>query len=162
VALIGPNGSGKTTLLNIISGLVKPDQGSIHLQGRRIDRLPAYRIARQGIGRSFQELSVFNDLSVQDNVYVVKGDASFGEINQIMKHFGLTDGNSPCDSLSYGAKKSLDLARLFVKSESLHLVLLDEPTAGLTQQEAIKAVQVISHLCKQTGLAMIIVSHDVM
>jgi ABC-type branched-subunit amino acid transport system permease subunit/ABC-type branched-subunit amino acid transport system ATPase component len=162
VALIGPNGSGKTTLLNLISGLIRPDRGTIRLSRQRTDGLPAYRIARYGVGRSFQELSVFDDLSIQDNVYVTARRASREDINQALTQFGLTDGTALCESLSYGSKKALDLARLFVEPQTLHLALLDEPTAGLTQREANEVVRTLFGLRKQTGVAMIVVSHDVM
>jgi branched-chain amino acid transport system permease protein len=161
VALIGPNGSGKTTLLNLLGGLLRPDSGMLWLDGHRIDRLPAYRIARAGVGRSFQEIAVFDDVSVCDNVFLTAAsDVSAAEVSLALTRFGLDTSDIPCASLSYGAKKALDLARLFVRPHQWRLVCLDEPTAGLNQREAAELVQVLAQLRAQVGLAMVIVSHD--
>jgi len=162
LALIGPNGSGKTTLLNCICGLTRPDRGEIFLHGNSISKMATHRRARAGIGRSFQDISVFEDVTVRDNVYLTSQKATYEQIDRVLRRFGLNNGDSLTDSLSYGSKKALDLARLLVEPERLEILLLDEPTAGLTQHEARDVVNSLSELRQTSGLAAIIVSHDVM
>jgi ABC-type branched-subunit amino acid transport system ATPase component len=162
VALIGPNGSGKSTLLNCISGLIRADRGEIRLDGHLITSKAPHLIARAGIGRTFQELSVFDDISLRDNVYLPTRQVSAQQVDEVLLRFGLPNGGTLTDSLSYGSKKALDLARLFVQPDRLRVALLDEPTAGLTQREARDVVNTLSHFRATTGLATLIVSHDVM
>jgi len=162
VALIGPNGSGKTTLLNLINGLIRAEGGTILLRGKRIDTLAPFRIARLGIGRSFQDLSVCEELTAEDNVYLTAGGILPAQVDGVLRQFGISDGHVNCASLPYGAKKSLDLARVFVDPTRWSLVLLDEPTAGLTQFEAMDVVRSLAALRKQEKLSMVVVSHDSM
>lgn len=161
IALIGPNGSGKTTFINIISGILKPDNGKIWFKGKEINVLSPHIISRLGIGRSFQEISVFDDINVHDNVYITSYNASASYINKSINYFGL-DGKSRCASLSYGEKKALDMARLFVEPGDLDLVLLDEPTAGLTQNEAMNMVNTLLKIRKKNCMSMVVISHDIM
>jgi ABC-type branched-subunit amino acid transport system permease subunit/ABC-type branched-subunit amino acid transport system ATPase component len=161
IALIGANGSGKTTLLNILSGFVRADRGEVRLSGKRIISEPSYRIARWGLGRSFQDVSVIDDISVGDNVFISARRPTPEKVAAVLNFFSLGDPLQPCSNLSYGARKALDLARLFVEPERWRLVILDEPTAGLTEGEAMKVVSSLSQLRHQAGLAMIIVSHDI-
>jgi ABC-type branched-subunit amino acid transport system ATPase component len=162
IALIGPNGSGKSTLLNLICGLIKPDKGTIHFDAVRIDRMATHKIARLGVRRSFQDLSVFDDLDVQDNICTTASGASLSDVDAVVGRFRLPAKTERCESLSYGAKKSLDLARMFVQTEGLRLVMLDEPTAGLTQTEASDIVRSLSDIRAEGEMAMVIVSHDLM
>ena len=162
VALIGPNGSGKSTLLNVMSGLLRPDIGSVRLSGSSIHRMTTHRIARLGVGRSFQDLSVFDDISVEDNVFITSRDATSSQVNAVLEALGLPDGCTLCTKLSYGERKLLDLARLFVQPEYIHIALLDEPTAGLSDGEVGRMVRMLVRLCRESGIAMIIVSHDMM
>lgn len=162
VALIGMNGSGKTTLLNTVSGLVRPDRGSIRLEGRRIDRMPAFRVARLGVARSFQDISVFDDVDLFDNVYLPAQRVDRLAVEHALSQFSLLDGGASTATLSYGQKKALDLARALVRPERLRLALLDEPTAGLSQAEARDVVRVLAAIRGSQSLAMIVVSHDVM
>jgi ABC-type branched-subunit amino acid transport system permease subunit/ABC-type branched-subunit amino acid transport system ATPase component len=162
VALIGPNGSGKTTLLNTISGLLRPDDGAIWVCGKRIDRLPAFQVARAGVGRSFQDLSVCEELSAEDNVCLTARRFSPEQVDESLRRFGITDGEILCSSLPYGKKKSLDLARVFLDPARLELVMLDEPTAGLTQQEAMEIVLSLAALRFRHKFAIVVVSHDAM
>lgn len=162
VALVGPNGSGKTTLINVVSGLLRPDRGAVRLDGQRIDRWSTTRIARAGVRRSFQDVSVFHDISVRDNVLLTVDVATAQQVQAAHVRFGLTDGDVMCENLSYGARKALDLARLFVHPDRLRLVLLDEPTAGLSEGEAMELVGTLLQLRDQTGVTMVVVSHDIM
>lgn len=161
VALIGPNGSGKTTLLNCICGLTKQYKGSIRFKGKEISGMASYKIARAGIGRSFQDLSVFDDITPSDNVFLTSRRASATQVNDSLTRFGVSDGTALTSSLAYGSKKALDLARLFVEPNRLKVVLLDEPTAGLSQQEVSDMVVTLLELRRQTRVAMVVVSHDV-
>ena len=162
VALIGPNGSGKTTLLNVISGLVPLSDGSIRVGGRDLRARRPFALAHYGVARSFQEVSVSEDLSVEDNVYVTAGRVSPEQIDLALIRFGLRDFQATTSSLPYGQKKALDLARLFVNPRRMRLVLLDEPTAGLNQAEAMKIVESLAALRADCRFAMVVVSHDIM
>lgn len=160
VALIGPNGSGKSTLLNVIGGLLHPDRGSVRLGGTFIQRAATHSIARRGVGRSFQDLSVFDDISVEDNVFITSRNATPSQVIRVLEALGLPDGRTSCAKLSYGERKLLDLARLFVQPEYVQIALLDEPTAGLSDDEVGRMVKMLDRLCRELGIAMIIVSHD--
>lgn len=162
VALIGPNGSGKTTLLNVISGLLRTDKGRIYCAGLQIDKLSAYCIARLGVRRSFQDLSVFDDITIQDNICITTANVHAFELEEVITRFQLPSKEVLCDSLSYGTKKLLDLARIFVRPADLQLIVLDEPTAGLTQAEAKNVVQRLFSIRSEYKIAMIIVSHDLL
>jgi len=160
VALMGHNGSGKTTLLNSISGLIRPDTGSVTVNGKRVDRMAPFRIARNGVGRSFQDPRVCDELIVGDNVYIAAGDISRKEIDEVLGDFSLENGLTPCSSLSYGSRKNLDLARTFALSRRLKLVLLDEPTAGLTEKEALSVARSLTEFRERRRIAMLVISHD--
>jgi branched-chain amino acid transport system permease protein len=162
VALIGPNGSGKTTLLNLISGLLKPDEGSIYLAGDEITHTSPHNIAQRGLRRSFQDLSVFDDISVIDNIYLVSDETEKSNIPRMLKSFSLSDENKSCSELSYGDKKKLDLARVFLQGHKLKLALLDEPTAGLSHKESLEIVHAIRELKRNTQMTIMIISHDMM
>src|SRR5574337_106786 len=148
-SLIGPNGAGKTTLLNILSGIVPPDRGSIRFNGRDVTGLPPYRIARAGLGRTFQNLKLFAGMSVLDNVklglhaHIPTGffgsllgrgggaeRAARDEALQILDALGLRDkAQEIAGSLPYGVQRRLELARALATHP--RLLLLDEPAAGL-------------------------------
>ncbi|HKO59118.1 MAG TPA: ATP-binding cassette domain-containing protein [Thermoanaerobaculia bacterium] len=162
IALIGPNGSGKTTLLNVICGLARPDAGAIRYRNQRADKMPPFRLARAGLGRSFQDLSVCDDLTAEDNVFLTARGVSPRLIASALARFGIEDGSVPCGDLPYGKKKALDLARLFLQPSRLRVVLLDEPTAGLTQREGQEVVRSLAALREWHRFAMLVISHDAM
>jgi ABC-type branched-subunit amino acid transport system ATPase component len=151
IALVGPNGAGKTTLFNLISGLLKPEQGDVYYEGKRIDGLPPWEIARLGIGRLFQDVRVFNKLSVLENVLLGRlfhpGEFPY---NVLFSHKNVTkvergnleearhwidvvglagEEDSLAEALSFGQQKLLTFARLLAGHHKL--LLLDEPTAGV-------------------------------
>jgi branched-chain amino acid transport system ATP-binding protein len=178
-ALIGPNGAGKTTLINCLTGILKPDRGSMVFDGRELSGLPPHKIARLGIGRTFQNLRLFQGLSVLDNVLcglsAMAGDSYLEAFVRTpsLRHrerrlwltalealdtFGLADrASAPADSLSYGDKKRLDLARAFVSAPKL--VLLDEPVAGLNPDETERVGALIRQM-RRGGVTLILVEHD--
>ncbi len=178
-ALIGPNGAGKTTFINCLTGLLRPDKGSMVFDGRELSGLSPHQIARLGISRTFQNLRLFGKLSVVDNVLcglsTMAGD-SFLEAflrTPSLRHrerrlrlaalealdtFGLADrADVPASALSYGEKKRLELARAFVSGS--RLVLLDEPVAGLNTEET-ERVGVLIRQMQRNGATLILVEHD--
>lgn len=178
-ALIGPNGAGKTTLINCLTGLLRPDQGSIRFGGRELAGLPAHRIARLGITRTFQNLRLFPRLTVLENVLCgLAAEAGDSLLEAFLRTPGLRHrerrlkltalgaldavglsalANYPAGALSYGDRKRLELARAFVSRP--RLVLLDEPVAGLNADETERVGTLIRQL-RRTGVTLLLVEHD--
>ena len=178
-ALIGPNGAGKTTFINCLSGLLRPDTGSMVFDGRELSGLSPHRIARLGISRTFQNLGLFPRLSVLDNVLcglsAKAGDSLLEAFLRTpsLRHrerrlrlaalealdtFGLAErANWRAGALSYGEKKRLELARAFVSEP--RLVLLDEPVAGLNPDETERVGALIRQM-QRNGATLILVEHD--
>ncbi len=178
-ALIGPNGAGKSTLINCISGVDTAGGGRITLEGRAIERMPAYAIAALGVSRTFQNLKVFSRLSVLDNVLTgltVASHRSFAvsmlrlpalrhqerqlrlRALEALDQFDLAaKANWPASALSYGDKKRMEMARAFVGEPKV--VLLDEPVAGLNSEETLKIARHIRQK-RIAGHTMLLVEHD--
>ncbi len=178
-ALIGPNGAGKTTLINCLTGVLRPDGGEILFDGVSIAGLPAHRIARLGITRTFQNLRLFPRLSVLDNVLcgltTLAGDSLFQALlrppglrhrerrlrltaMEALDTFGLADqAVLPAAVLPYGDKKRLEMARAFVSQP--RLTLLDEPVAGLNPEETAQIAGLIRQM-RLSGKTMVLVEHD--
>ena len=178
-ALIGPNGAGKTTLINCLTGVLRPDGGEIIFDGVNIAGLPAHRIARLGITRTFQNLRLFPRLSVLDNVLcgltTLAGDSLFQALlrppglrhrerrlkltaMEALDTFGLADKAAlPAAVLPYGDKKRLEMARAFVSQP--RLTLLDEPVAGLNPEETAQIAGLIRQM-RLSGKTMVLVEHD--
>jgi branched-chain amino acid transport system ATP-binding protein len=165
VGLLGPNGSGKTTALNLISGVLRPDSGTIRFAGQAIHGMPAYRIARLGLARTFQLVRVLNGMSCADNV---KAGLAFrrphparGEIDdtarRLLQRVGLSgrDGFSASE-LTYIDCKRLELARALALKP--RLLLLDEWLAGLNPSELLIGIELIRSL-KDEGLSILLVEH---
>ena len=143
VGLIGPNGSGKTTLLNVISGLFAASEGRILIDGRDATRWPAHDVARAGIGRTFQNIRLFGQLSVLENVEISARAAPSPGAGfdphafalQLLSRFGLTDlADRPASALDYGAQRRLEIARALALRP--RYLLLDEPGAGMNPTES--------------------------
>lgn len=171
-ALIGPNGAGKSTTFNCISRYYNPTQGRIIFDGMDISRLPAHRMAALGIARTFQNLELFNGLSVYENVLLgthCHGTASLrrmlGEpdaqtresVEYLLEYVGLADyRHLPADSLDFGRQKMLELARaLAIKPR---LLLLDEPAAGLRNREIAHLDRILCRLASE-GMTVLLVEH---
>ncbi len=163
-ALIGPNGSGKTTCINLLSGLYVPTSGRIHFLGRDIVGLRPSRIACSGMARSFQNLRLFRELTVWENVLVgaQRARGSEAEIKEraiaAVEFVGLRNKvHEICLNLPYGHQKLLELARALAGEPEL--LLLDEPGAGLNQTEKQELIQLLKRL-NDMGLTILIVDHD--
>jgi branched-chain amino acid transport system permease protein len=177
-SLIGPNGAGKTTLLNILSGIVAPSQGSIVFNGVEIVGKVPNRISSLGLGRTFQNLKMFTDMTVLDNVKVglhrllepgvwscllglpsaARAErAAADEALQILDFLGLRDkAHERAGSLPYGLQRRLELARAIATHP--RLLLLDEPAAGLNPQETRDLVQVIAKV-RDKGITVLLIEH---
>ena len=165
VGLLGRNGAGKTTSFRMIMGMVTPDDGSVVFEGREITRLPMYKRARLGIGYLSQEPSIFQRLSVRDNLHAILETMSItrAERNRradmLIENFGLTEvANSHGRFLSGGERRKLEIARAMITEPSL--VLLDEPFSGVDPI----AVQDLQHEIRRlvaSGVSILITDHNV-
>jgi len=163
--LVGPNGSGKTTLLNCISGLYSPDAGAIEFEGKRISGLPAHRICRMGVGRTFQVSKVFNRLSVADNLKIpALAEGKLGtraleyRASEILKQIKLEHlGRSNAENLSGGQRKLLELGMLLMTDPLV--LLLDEPFGGV-HPELKSELEEYLLLLNRGGKTIILVSHE--
>lgn len=162
--LIGPNGAGKSTLLNVISGVYKPDAGSIHLKGRKISGLSPQKICQQGIARTFQINHPFPKMSVLENVLVA---ASFGQPTRVKNPHALAEEmlefvefpmpkDTLAESLNAGQLRRLDVARALASSP--RLLLLDEAAAGLTPGELVE-LQALIRKIRDRGITVLIIEH---
>lgn len=173
VSIIGPNGAGKTTLFNLLTGHIKPDEGKVYFQGKEITGLPPHTISRMGIGRSFQRLNIFPRLTTFENVQVAvfsaqkKSHQLFTsakkmvreEAETILESVGLLDKRDMKGGLlAHGDQKRLELG--IALSVHPSLLLLDEPTQGMSPQETIETTALIQKLVKERGLTLIFVEHD--
>lgn len=165
VALIGPNGAGKSTLMNVLSGIHRCDGGRIDFDGQAIHRLGPARIARLGVGRTFQVPRVFRRLTVADNVLVpvaYRGVISRGirdRADDLLALVKLTDhAGSYASELSGGQQKLLELARALMGEP--RLVLMDEPFAGVHPQLKQTLVDAIRTTNREHGTTFLIISHE--
>jgi branched-chain amino acid transport system ATP-binding protein len=158
VALIGPNGAGKTTLFNLISGLARPTSGRILAAGRDITRLPAFRIGRLGVGRTFQTPRPFLDLSALDNVRAAAffGERPAGSPEELLALVGLA-ADVPARRLSIALRKFLELAMALALGP--RVLLLDEILAGLTATEVQNATGVLRRIRDRWGVALLWTEH---
>ena len=160
-ALIGPNGSGKTTLFNCITGLELRDEGEVRFKGERIDGLKPHQVARRGIGRTFQIIRVFPQLTALENLLVVTREpfeAAYRRALEMLRFVtleGLKDEYA--GNLSYGQQKLLEFARVLMTDPEL--ILLDEPAAGVNRTLLKDLLETIRNLRTQ-GKTVFIVEHD--
>lgn len=158
LGLVGGNGSGKTTLLNAITKMVAPESGEIYFRGRRIDKLPAYRIARLGIGRIFQTGGVFKNMSVLENLLVASDRNKESDAERILKEVALLEKkDKKAATLSGGQQRLLEFGRVMIRNDEL--ILLDEPFAGVSAENSRKIEAVIKKLQKE-GKTIILIEHD--
>ena len=160
-SLIGPNGSGKTTLFNLITGLERLDDGAIYFKGERIDAVPPHRIALKGIGRTFQIIRVFPEMTALENLLVVSRSDWERSCQRALEllTFVKLDGLQweYAGNLSYGQQKLLEFARVLMTDPEL--ILLDEPAAGVNRTLLNELLEAIRQLRAQ-GKTILIVEHD--
>ncbi len=177
--LIGPNGAGKTTLFNVIAGVFRPTSGRIRFEGRDITRLPVHACVRVGIARTFQNIRLFNNMTVLENVMVGRHCRTRAELLgavfqprsvtreeqeiersafAILEFLGLAARwQERAGSLPYGQQRVLEIGRAI--ATEARLLLLDEPTAGMTPQEAGHLMEVIARI-RERGCGILLVEHD--
>ncbi len=165
VGLLGRNGAGKTTTFRMIMGMVTPNRGSVVFQGRDITKLPMYRRARLGIGYLSQEPSIFQRLSVRDNLLAILETMSMGRAERreraekLIERFALTEvADSQGRFLSGGERRKLEIARAMVTNPSL--ILLDEPFSGVDPI----AVEDLQHEIRglvASGVSILVTDHNV-
>ncbi|WP_244272472.1 MULTISPECIES: LPS export ABC transporter ATP-binding protein [unclassified Pseudovibrio] len=165
VGLLGPNGAGKTTCFYMITGLIRPDHGSIRLDNFDMTQLPMYRRARLGVGYLPQEASIFRGLSVEDNIRavleVVEPNKKRREedLDSLLTEFGVTHlRKSPSIALSGGERRRVEIARALATRPSF--MLLDEPFAGIDPIAVGDIQQLVRHLT-QRGIGVLITDHNV-
>ena len=172
-SIIGPNGAGKTTLFNLLTGHLPPDTGRILFKGKEITGLSPHEICRKGIGRSFQRTNIFPRLSAFDNVQVAvmswlrKSSNLFlraqsmlrEETDEILESVGLGDKKEmTAGLLAHGDQSRLEIG--IALGSYPELLLLDEPTAGMSAEELGRTVELIQSLARERGLALLFIEHD--
>ncbi len=165
LGLIGPNGAGKTTLVNVISGFQRPYSGSIMLAGQDVTSLPADRLARGGISRTFQGGRLFHGMTTLENAEV--GAIGMGlsrreareRAMQVLEWIALSDkANLIADSLPYGDERKVGIARALAMMP--RYLMLDEPGAGLNEVEADQLMQMIGRIRDEFGCAVLVIEHN--
>jgi branched-chain amino acid transport system ATP-binding protein len=172
-SIIGPNGAGKTTLFNLLTGHLRPDTGSVNFKGRDISGLPPHEICQLGIGRSFQHTNIFPRLSVFDNaqaavlarqgncinIFSPSKNLATDETIQVLEIVELGHSkNLPAGLLSHGDQKRLEIGIALALRPSL--LLLDEPTAGMSPEETAGIASLIERMVRDQGLTAVFVEHD--
>ena len=178
--LIGPNGAGKTTAFNLLTGVYCPDRGSILLDGKRIDRLKPHQIAQAGVCRTFQNVRLFGELSVIDNIRLgAQARHPNGIASTVLRSGGYVAAERTIDllacmlldtfqltsrrheqakNLPYGDQRRLEIARALATSPKV--LLLDEPAAGMNPQEKIELMNLIRFIRDQFKLGILLIEHD--
>ncbi len=173
MAVIGPNGAGKSTLFNLLTGHLRPDTGSVRLDGRDITGAAPHKICGMGIGRSFQRTNIFSRLTVFENVqaaYLVHhrrglnfwsraNDFYRDETAALLASIGLEgQENAEAGTLSYGNQKQLELGLALASDPAM--LLLDEPTAGMSATETHETIRLIEKIAGERSLTLLFTEHD--
>jgi branched-chain amino acid transport system ATP-binding protein len=180
LGIIGPNGAGKSTVFNLLTGHLRPTSGAIRFRGQDITRLPPERIARLGIGRTFQNIRLFPGMTVLENVVCASQlhqrnglaatllswpsfQRTEGELvasaREQLRLFGLEErASAPASSLPYGDQRRLEIVRALALRPTL--LLLDEPTAGMNAQESLRVLELIRRIREQYRLTIVLVEHN--
>jgi branched-chain amino acid transport system ATP-binding protein len=173
LAMIGPNGAGKSTCFNMLNGQIRPDSGSVQLFGRELVGQPPRRIARLGIGRTFQITATFGSMTVQENLQMAliarhrrdwalwhpAGAMYAAEARELLRLVGMHEqAERPCSVLSYGDLKRVELAVALAGGP--RLLLLDEPTAGMAPRERIELMELAAGIARSGGLSVLFTEHD--
>jgi branched-chain amino acid transport system ATP-binding protein len=179
VSLIGPNGAGKTTFFNMVSGLYEPSSGNFVFEGRDITKMKPHNRAQRGIGRTFQNIRLFDTMSAQDNVlagmHTRLHSGILGSIfrtpgtrreerealeraGEYLDFVGIRRRETFAKNLSYGDQRRLEIARALASEPSL--LLLDEPTAGMNPQETARLTDLIRRLREERGISILLIEHE--
>jgi branched-chain amino acid transport system ATP-binding protein len=180
VSLIGPNGAGKTTFFNMLTGVYKPTSGRIVLDGEDVTGKPPHAITERGIGRTFQNIRLFQNMTALENVLVgmharLKGgilgsivrtprirreeSAAAERARELLQYCGLRNKDDEVSrNLSYGDQRRLEVARALATRPKL--LLLDEPTAGMNPQETGEFTSFVERLRTEEGLTVLLIEHD--
>ena len=178
--LIGPNGAGKTTMFNIITGNYKPTMGEVWLDGKNITNMKNYKIVRQGIARTFQNIRLFSSMSVLDNLligmdnstvytyfesifrfprYFSSEKKSYDYVVKIMENLGLLEYKDElATSLSYGNQRKVEIARALATKPKL--LLLDEPAAGMNPNETKELAELLFRIRDEYDITILLIEHD--
>ncbi|MFN8683825.1 ATP-binding cassette domain-containing protein [Paracoccus sp. P2] len=164
--LIGPNGAGKTTFLSMLSGHLIPTAGTITFAGQDVTGLSVAERARRGIARKFQTPTVFDGLSTQDNIELavlrrrLDAEVARQDIGDILRTIGLWDlREARASVLSHGQRQWLEIGLLI--GIGAKVMLLDEPAAGMTNQETMETGKLIKRLAQERGLSIVVIEHDI-
>jgi branched-chain amino acid transport system ATP-binding protein len=172
-AMIGPNGSGKTTFLNLVTKYLFPDGGKVIFKGKDITKLPPHKICHEGIVRCFQRASIYPKLTVAENVRIAvlskegktwniwrpARSMFFNRVSHVLNQVGLADqADVPAGMLSQGNKKRLELS--IALGCNPELLLLDEPTAGMSKEETRSTVQLLRKLRDDLAMTVLFTEHD--
>ncbi|MDI2589328.1 ABC transporter ATP-binding protein [Psychrobacillus sp. NEAU-3TGS] len=179
-AVIGPNGAGKTTFFNMITGVYQPTSGDIKLEGKSLLGLKPDEVAKRGISRTFQNIRLFGEMSVIENVLVgmhiglktgllgiflnlptTKKEELLAEKEayRLLEHFELAPFlNEKACNLSYGAQRKLEIARALATKPKL--LLLDEPAAGMNPAETRELTEIIKNMGKEFNVSVLLIEHD--
>ena len=180
VGLIGPNGAGKTTAFNLFTGVYQPTTGQITFAGDSIVGLKPYQITQRGIARTFQNIRLFSELSVLDNVKIAfHSHVKYGMLEAVLRlgrYFGEEErveeesrrllkifhlegqADETAKNLPYGAQRRLEIARALATKPKL--LLLDEPAAGMNPQETKELMDMIRWIRREFGLTILLIEHD--
>lgn len=180
VGLIGPNGAGKTTLFNLLTGVYEPSEGNIYLNEEKLNGKKPYVIAAKGLGRTFQNIRLFNDLSVLDNVLIGMTHHSkegfwtgllrlpkFYKYEKQMKKEALElleifdlakKSEEQAKNLSYGEQRRLEIVRALATDPKI--LFLDEPAAGMNPQETAELTELIKQIQEQFNITILLIEHD--
>ena len=180
VGLIGPNGAGKTTLFNLLTGVYEPSEGTVTLDGHLLNGKAPYKIASLGLGRTFQNIRLFKDLTVLDNVLIAFGNhhkphawASFFRLPvfykteedlknkalDLLKIFALDkEAETLAKNLAYGQQRRLEIVRALATEPKI--LFLDEPAAGMNPQETAELTALIRRIKNEFNITIMLIEHD--
>ncbi|NLC55146.1 MAG: ABC transporter ATP-binding protein [Erysipelothrix sp.] len=180
VGLIGPNGAGKTTIFNMLTGVYNPTQGSIFINYRDVTNKSPYQITKSGVARTFQNIRLFKDLSVIDNIkiahhneikygilagvfrskrYWKQEQNAYNEAIDFLKLFNLEDyAQTLAKNLPYGKQRKLEIARALATKPKI--LMLDEPAAGMNPQETKELMETINFIKDKFDISILLIEHD--
>jgi branched-chain amino acid transport system ATP-binding protein len=173
LALIGPNGAGKSTCFNMLNGQIRPDGGSVRLDGQGLVGLAPRAIWRLGVGRTFQITQTFGSMTVRENVQMAllshgrrlgdlwrfAGGLEVAEADRLLELVGMAEATErPCSELAYGDLKRVELAVALANQPKL--LLMDEPTAGMAPNERIELMRLTARIARERRMGVLFTEHD--